>query len=122
MGNLWMFACLSTHVTLIRNFGAQYSFDATAKYRHWLKRGDIILLRTDIILLRTDVILLHIDITLLHTDVTLLPINTCMQQHYVMVSHVCTDLYRLHSDSAVLLQSKFGNIPLLTHFLRQRFL
>ncbi len=63
---LWMFACLSTHVTVICNFGGQHSFDATAKYRHWLERADV---------------------TLLRTDVTLLLIYICTQWSYIMVLH-----------------------------------
>ncbi len=38
----WMFACLSTHVTVIHNFGAWHSFDATIKYQHWLEQTDVI--------------------------------------------------------------------------------
>ncbi len=38
---LWMFARLPTNATIICNFGAEHSFDAMAKYRHWQERADV---------------------------------------------------------------------------------
>ncbi len=69
--HLWMFTCLSTYVTIIRNFGAQHSFAAMAKYQHWLERADVTLM------------LRCYPSTLVRNGVIL---------------HVCTDLYRSHSD------------------------
>ncbi len=61
-------ACLSTHVTNVCNLGVQHSFDAMAKYQHWLEWSDVTVLCTNAMLLQ-------------------LPIYTCFQQHHIMVLH-----------------------------------
>ncbi len=62
-----------------------------AKYRHWLERADVTVLRADVIVLHADVTLLHTDITLLQLWSTHLHLFAALLCHGVML-HVCTHL------------------------------
>ncbi len=42
---------MSTHATIIHKLGAQYGFDAMAKYRHRLEQADVTVLHIDVTLL-----------------------------------------------------------------------